>query len=239
MSIKYILPGKEEKPKYVKEKFDEIASKYNLFNDLITFGMHRYWKKFLVTKTGISHDGVVLDLCCGTGDITRYLANYAPQGRVYALDFSSEMIKTAQNRLQNKYTRLTLMRGDAMKIPISNESMDAVTIGYGLRNVKDLKQCLEEILRILKPGGKLLCLDIGKIRIPIIKQIAQFYLFHVVPQIGQLIMPRQEMFQYLPHSSINYPSQEKLKDIMYEVGFNKVEYFDFLFGITTIHSALK
>ena len=237
--MKYQLPNDSEKAQYVQQKFDEIAPKYDLFNDLITFGMHRYWKLFMVRQTGLSENGVCLDLCCGTGDIARRLCHAVPSGRVYALDFSREMLKCAQSSLTEKFPSLTLLQGDAMKLPFGAKTLDAITIGYGLRNVHDLPLCLKEILRVLKPGGVLVSLDVGKVRLPIISTLSQFFFFHIVPWIGKRLYPGQEMFDYLPHSSINYPNQEALKKMMLHSGFKQVDIHDFVFGASTIQVAYK
>ena len=131
------------------------------------------------------------------------------------------------------------MLGNAMEIPFPDTNFDAVTIGYGLRNVPNLNGCLQEILRVLKPGGVLVSLDVGKVRLPVIKELNNFYFFRIVPLIGNLLMPGQDMFQYLPNSSLEYPNQELLKLLMFEAGFLKVEIHDFVFGASTVHVACK
>ncbi|MBF0280269.1 MAG: bifunctional demethylmenaquinone methyltransferase/2-methoxy-6-polyprenyl-1,4-benzoquinol methylase UbiE [SAR324 cluster bacterium] len=237
--MSYQLPENSEKSSYVQQKFNEIASKYDLFNDLITFGMHRYWKRFVVRQTGVSPDGMCLDLCCGTGDIAHRLLRAVPQGRVCALDFSQGMLHVAKQRGMATGESPVFLQGDAIRLPIPSERIDAVTIGYGLRNVTDLSACLAEILRVLKPGGVLVSLDVGKVRLPVLAEISRYYFFYVVPRLGKLLYPGQDMFDYLPHSSINYPNQESLKRIMLSAGFKQVDVFDFLFGSSTVHVAYK
>ena len=234
----YTLPTTEDKSKYVEEKFDEIAQKYDRFNDVITFGMHRYWKRFVVRQTGLRADDECLDLCCGTGDISREILRQHPDCKVTGLDFSAEMLKIAESK-NSSNSRIQYLQGDAMNIPFPDANFDAVTIGYGLRNVPDLNGCLLEILRVLKPGGVLVSLDVGKVRLPIIAELNNFYFFHVVPLIGNMLMPGQEMFQYLPHSSLKYPHQELLKRMMLETGFKQAEINDFIFGASTVHVAYK
>jgi demethylmenaquinone methyltransferase/2-methoxy-6-polyprenyl-1,4-benzoquinol methylase len=126
-----------------------------------------------------------------------------------------------------------------MNIPFPDANFDAVTIGYGLRNVPDLNGCLQEILRVLKPGGVMVSLDVGKVRLPIIAELNNFYFFRVVHFIGNMLMPGQEMFQYLPHSSLKYPNQELLKRMMLQTGFKQAEIHDFIFGASTVHVAFK
>lgn len=232
------LPTTEEKSSYVEEKFDEIAQKYDRFNDFITFGMHRYWKRFVVRQTGLRPDEKCLDLCCGTGDISREVLRQHPECKVTGLDFSVEMLKIAESK-SSRNSNIQYLQGDAMKIPLPEANFDAVTIGYGLRNVPDINGCLLEILRVLKPGGVLVSLDVGKVRLPIIAELNNFYFFRIVPLIGNLLMPGQEMFQYLPHSSLEYPNQELLKRMMLETGFKQVDIHDFVFGASTVHVAYK
>ena len=131
------------------------------------------------------------------------------------------------------------MKGDAMNIPFNDDNFDAVTIGYGLRNVVEINTCLGEIFRVLKPGGVLASLDVGKVTMPIISKLNKFYFFKVVPFIGNRMIPGKNMFQYLPQSSVNYPNQELLKRIMLEIGFQQAEVYNFSFGASTVHVAYK
>lgn len=234
--MKYTLPTSQEKSEYVESKFGKIAKKYDLFNDIITFGLHRYWKKFMVKQTGLDNNKSCLDLCCGTGDISHEVLRQYPDCNVTGLDFSKEMLKIAKAKNNNN---VNFLHGDAINIPFSDESFHAVTIGYGLRNVSNINSCLKEIFRVLKFRGVLVCLDVGKVRLPIISMLNNFYLFRIIPLIGNWLMPGEEMFHYLPHSSLEYPSQESIKKMILEVGFRKVEIHNFLFGASTIHIAHK
>jgi len=236
--MRYSLPKAQEKPKYIEKKFDEIAQKYDLFNDIITLGIHRYWKKFLVRQTKLDKDKNCLDLCCGTGDISREILNQFPNCKVVGLDFSEKMLCIAKSKLINS-SNIHFLKGDAMHIPFPDENFDAVTIGYGLRNVANIKNCLKEIFRVLKPDGVLTCLDVGKVHRPIISILINFYFFRIVPLIGNLLIHGEEMFHYLPHSSIEYPCQELIKRFMLDVGFKRVEIYNFFFGASSIHVAHK
>ncbi len=234
----YTLPKTEEKSVYVEQMFNKIAQKYDLFNDIITFGMHRYWKKFLVCQTGLGSENRCLDLCCGTGDIAREILRQHPSCKVSGLDFSTEMLGIAESK-NTKDASIKYVQGDAMNIPFTEAFFDAVTVGYGLRNVQDLRGCLQEILRVLRPGGVLVSLDVGKVSLPLLAELNHFYFFHVVPLIGKLLMSGEKMFQYLPQSSVEYPNQEFLKNLMTEAGFQKVEFHNFVFGASTVHVACK
>ncbi|HKI99337.1 MAG TPA: ubiquinone/menaquinone biosynthesis methyltransferase [bacterium] len=240
----YRLPSPQDRARYVRDKFDEIARHYDLFNDLITQGQHRWWKRVLVRRLGIAPDARGLDLCCGTGDIAaRCLRRLGPQGRLVAADFSSGMLAIARRRLARTQpgqgdTPLAL-RGDAMRLPFRDASFDFVSIGYGLRNVSDLGACLEEILRVLRPGGAMASLDVGKVRNRWLRPLAEFYMFRIVPRIGGLLQPGQDMFTYLPHSTVAFPDQHALARRLEAIGFSQVEVIEHLFGASALHVARK
>ena len=165
MAIKamtYTLPKTEEKSVYVEQMFNKIAQKYDLFNDIITFGMHRQWKRFVARQTDLHDEQSCLDLCCGTGDIAREVLRQYPSSKVTGLDFSEEMLNIAESKNTSEIA-VKYVPGDAMNIPFQDAVFDAVTIGYGMRNVQDISQFLREILRVLKPEGVLVSPDVGKL----------------------------------------------------------------------------
>ena len=171
-SMTYTLPNTEEKSVYVEQMFNKIAQKYDLFNDIITFGMHRHWKRFVAQQTDLHAQQSCLDLCCGTGDIAREVLRQYPSSKVTGLDFSEEMLNIAESKNTSEII-VEYMPGDAMNIPFHDAVFDAVTIGYGMRNVQNISKCLGEILRVLKPEGVLVSLDVGKVRIPILAELNQ------------------------------------------------------------------
>ena len=234
----YILPNTAEKSVYVEQMFNKIAKKYDKFNDIITFGMHRRWKKFVAHKTELHDEKSCLDLCCGTGDIAREVLRQYPKSKVTGIDFSEEMLKIAESK-NNSEISVKYMLGDAMNLPFKDSDFNAVTIGYGMRNVKDISQFLREILRVLKPEGILVSLDVGKVGIPILAELNNFYFFHIVPLVGKILIPGEKIFKYLPESSIEYPNQISLKKLMIETGFQNVEFHNFIFGASTVHVAYK
>jgi demethylmenaquinone methyltransferase/2-methoxy-6-polyprenyl-1,4-benzoquinol methylase len=241
----YEIPPPEHKARYVRRKFGEIARRYDLFNDLITQGQHRYWKNVLVGRLELQGRERVLDLCCGTGDIAlRCARRLGPGGAVVAADFSEDMLRVARTRLRASPAvrggpPVALLCGDAMHLPFPDSSFDAVTIGYGLRNVTHLESCLNELHRVLKPGGVLASLDVGKVRSRIVAALNHVYFFYVVPWIGRRLQPGQEMFTYLPESSRAYPHQDRLKALLREQGFERTELIEFILGASVIHVARK
>jgi len=237
-SMTYTLPNTEQKSVYVEQMFNKIAQKYDLFNDIITFGMHRQWKRFAAQQTDLHDEQSCLDLCCGTGDIAREVLRQFPSSKVTGLDFSEEMLNIAESK-NTSDINVKYVPGDAMNIPFQDAVFDAVTIGFGMRNVQDIGQFLREILRVLKPEGVLVSLDVGKVCTPILAEINHFYFFHIVPLIGKLLMLGEEIFKYLPESTLDYPNQDSLKNLMIETGFQKVEFHNFVFGGSTVHVAYK
>ncbi len=232
------MPDGAEKYEFVQSRFSAIAQKYDLFNDLITQGFHRHWKNLVVQKTGLAPGDQALDICCGTGDITERLAKaVGSKGKAIGLDFSFGMLEVARSR--KGLSKTPLVQGDAMNLPFASETFDALTVGYGLRNLVDLSQGLEEVYRVLKPGGRFVCLDLGKVTLPVVKQVFQFYFFQVVPRIGKILYPKEDMFDYFPQSSVDYPGPESLKKMLEKAGFRQVEYQSYHFGGSVIHRAVK
>ena len=236
--MSFNIPKGNAKAEYVKQRFTGIAERYDLFNDIVTQGMHRYWKRFLIKKAQLDADSRVLDICCGTGDITGLLNRRIGSGsQVIGLDFSEGMIEVGARRKNNK--GVLFVRGDASVLPVRSESLDAVTVGYGLRNLVNIESCLAEVFRVLKKGGRFLSLDMGKVKIPIAREVFAFYFFKIVPRIGRLIYPDEDLFDYFPESSVNFPSQEKLAEMIGMQGFTRVRYFNFYLGSTAVHYAEK
>lgn len=242
--MSYRLPPPERKAAYVQRKFDEIARHYDLFNDLITQGQHRRWKRVLVRRLGLTPEARGLDLCCGTGDIAaRCLPRLDGRGALVAADFSRGMLQIARARLGSAHQEGAPPRialgADAVRLPFRDGAFGFVTVGYGLRNVTDLGGCLREILRVLQPGGVLASLDTGQVGNPVLRIPSRFYMFRIVPLIGRLLQGGQDMFSYLPHSTLDFPEQHALARLMEAEGFAETEVIEFLFGASVIHLARK
>ncbi|MDH5752455.1 MAG: bifunctional demethylmenaquinone methyltransferase/2-methoxy-6-polyprenyl-1,4-benzoquinol methylase UbiE [Deltaproteobacteria bacterium] len=243
MSYKHPVP--EQKARYVQDKFDEIAANYDSFNDLITQGQHRKWKNLMVDRLPLEGKRTGLDLCCGTGDIAlRILRRLDKDSRIIGADFSNRMLNIARHRLsrarKNPHAlEPVLINTDAMSLPFGEGTFDFITIGYGLRNVSDLKKCLEELYRVMAPGGVLVTLDTGQVRPRLLRSMADYYMFRIVPRIGRMLQPGQEMYSYLPHSTLDYPHQDELGRMFSEAGFVDIELKEFLFGASVIHLARK
>ena len=222
-----------------------------VFNDYITFGLHRLWKKKLVKSSGLKPKQAarVLDLCCGSGDISLMFAHrLGAAGEVTALDFSAEMLGVLKKRLngikrQASTASIKAIQQDVTSLKnFSDHSFDAVSIGFGLRNLRGRSAALSEILRVLRPKARFLILDVGKIDQPFLKKLHAFYFERIVPLIGYFLEKarrKHDMYAYLPASSQSYPSQQKICEELKKAGFENVHYKNLLFGSAVIHVAHK
>ena len=244
----YAMPAKAEKAEYVKRNFDEIASHYDRFNDITTYGLHRLWKKVTVRSLQVENrPGMkVLDLCCGSGDLTLTLRSRKNfQGDIYSIDFSRGMLDILEARLKKGESRsgasIYVAEGDASQLKgFPDNSIDGIMIGFGLRNVTERQNCLNEIFRVLKPDGRLAILDVGQVPYPLIAFFHRWYFQQIVPRIGHYLHGApHEMYNYLPESAKTYPDQKRLKEELETTGFNSVNYRNFLFGATVLHRAQK
>lgn len=232
----------KEKSEYVHEMFSDIAPKYDFFNDVISFGMHRNWKNFVVEKANLKEGDTALDLCTGTGDIAFKLAKKVGQtGKVVGGDFVQKMLDVANTRIEkeNPEKNVTFQIADAMKLPFEDNTFDAVTVAYGLRNVQDIPTAMKEIQRVTKTGGRILSLDLGKPVIPVYRELYYFYFYKIMPLITSFFQGKKDAYSYLPNSLDEFPAQEGLVRIMKEIGLKDVTCYNFAGGATAIHYAVK
>ncbi|KAK3606897.1 hypothetical protein CHS0354_018492 [Potamilus streckersoni] len=204
-----------DKSGYVRQGFSEIAGVYDRFNDAVTFGMHRLWKRRVVKELFSVSPRRILDACCGSGDIALKAAHKAARTeqrdiQIIGLDFSQPMLDIAGNR--NIYTNLEFRQGDILHSGFEDGAFDAISVGFGLRNVADIERCIAEFHRLLSPGGVLVILDMGKITAPVLKQLYGLFFFRLVPRIGGLLIKKKNrsMFDYFPRSTVNYPDRHTL-----------------------------
>lgn len=239
-----ILPDQAEKAQYVRKNFDDISRNYDSFNDWITFGMHRLWKRQVVDLAiGSTANPSCLDLCTGTGDIALLL--WERGAKVTALDFSKNMLTHLKNKLGLRLNgtrpkHFSILQGDATNLSLFKKgTFNAVTVGFGLRNVTKREKCLKEVYRVLKPGGTFVVLETGK-TIPTLRPFANFYFSKVVPRIGHWMEGKKHsMYDYLPASAAAYPSQEEFAKELLAAGFADIQIHNRMFGSASIHSAKK
>jgi demethylmenaquinone methyltransferase/2-methoxy-6-polyprenyl-1,4-benzoquinol methylase len=217
----------EHRAEKVHDLFAAIARRYDLLNDLMSLGLHRRWKRRLVELAGSPRD--VLDLCCGTGDLARLF-----DARVVGVDFTHEMLRVAQTRANNWW-----VRADALQLPFADNSFDVVSVGYGLRNLADVEAGLREILRVLRPGGKLLSLDFGKPESPLLRWLYFGYLRTVVPVLGRIFCGDADTHGYILVSLQAYGAQRGIKELMERCGYRDCAFVEFVGGTMAINFGRK
>jgi demethylmenaquinone methyltransferase/2-methoxy-6-polyprenyl-1,4-benzoquinol methylase len=238
---KFYAPGAKRGAR-VGDLFATIAPRYDLINDLQSFGLHRLWKRRLVRLAGASPARDALDLCCGTGDVAFALARRGV--KAVGLDFSEPMLQVAMRRRQNdrsnpRISGVQFVRGDALHVPFPDRCFDLVTISYGLRNLADLDAGMAEILRVLRPGGRFLSLEFGKPDSPAWRWFYFGYLKHFVPVLGRWFCGDSETHSYILESLTHFPDQHEVASRLRNTGFQNVEVIHLLAGIMGIHVAQK
>jgi demethylmenaquinone methyltransferase/2-methoxy-6-polyprenyl-1,4-benzoquinol methylase len=232
----------DEKQKLVGRVFTSVASRYDLMNDLMSFGVHRLWKRWFAETSGIRAGDAVLDLAGGTGDIAALLLpRVGEKGTVVLGDINAAMLRTGRDRLLDcGFVRnLHYAQLNAEALPFPDCSFDAVTIAFGLRNVTDKPRALAEMQRVLKPGGRALILEFSTLRSEWLKSLYDFHSFKVLPRLGEFIAGDAESYRYLAESIRKHPDQATLKAMMESAGFAKVDVRNLSAGIVAIHRGYK
>lgn len=247
--------GQSEKASLVRGVFDQVASRYDLMNDLMSLGVHRLWKAALLDALAPRPHMRLLDMAGGTGDIAcRFLsrlsrvekgagegaAKKADSG-VIVCDANAAMMKVGRARALDRgiVSGLSWVCGDAEAIPLPERSMDAYTIAFGLRNVTRPGAALGEAYRVLKPGGRFLCLEFSHVVLPVLDRLYDMYSFNVIPALGGAVTGDAEGYRYLVESIRRFPTQEALADDMREAGFERVSYRNLSGGIAALHSGWR
>lgn len=225
----------EAKRSAVRSMFAAIAPNYDRMNDLMSFFLHRKWRAFAVGMLNLQEGATVLDLCSGTGDFLVPLRKAVGQtGELIALDFCSEMLDRAKSK--DKCAQLSL--GDACRLPIANESVDAVTVGWGIRNVADIDEAHREIARAIRPGGAFVSLDMAIPQNPVVRATSRVFSKWVLPALGR-VFGNKSAYTYLPESAERFLSREELARSMEQAGFASVRFKNLLFGNICIHIGVK
>lgn len=226
----------------VWQMFDKISSHYDLLNHLLSFGADIYWRKKLIQFLPQRSDVRLLDLATGTADQLITILKHAKQVKnALGIDLSQEMIRIGQKKIIDKpYShQITLAKGDATNISLSNESVDCVTMSYGIRNVDNVEKCLEECLRVLTPRGRLLILEFSLPKNRCVKMVHLFYLRHILPSIGGLISRQKEAYRYLNETIETFPCGEAFCQLLKKAGFIRIKAYPLTFGITTLYVGEK
>ena len=231
-----------QKADKVAEVFHSVAAKYDLMNDLLSGGLHRLWKRFTIELSGVRPGNRVLDIAGGTGDLTRKFSSLVgPSGEVVLADINDSMLKVGRDRLLDKGVagNVQFVQADAEKLPFPDNHFDVVTIAFGLRNVTRKENALRSMLRVLKPGGRLLVLEFSKPGNPLLAKAYDTYSFSFMPLAGKLITNDADSYRYLAESIRMHPDQETLKAMMVEAGFERVTYHNMTGGIVALHRGIK
>lgn len=234
--------AKAEKQKMVANVFHSVAGKYDLMNDLLSFGIHRIWKRFTIDCSGVRKGHKVLDLAGGTGDFSaKFSRIVGKSGQVILADINSSMLNVGREKLRNLgvVSNIDYVQANAEALPFADNSFDCVIISFGLRNVTDKEKALRSMFRVLKPGGRLLVLEFSKPIIDPISKIYNFYSFNILPKIGEVVVNDSESYRYLAESIRMHPKQEDLKVMMEEAGFEQVSYYNLSAGIVALHRGYK
>ena len=232
----------EEKTQAVGDVFTRVASKYDVMNDFMSFGIHRLWKKLTQHLAPIRPGHVCLDVAAGTGDLTRLLAQRVGlSGCVYSSDINAAMLHAgrAVSERQGLFENIRYVQANAEQLPFPSDHFNAVTIGFGLRNVTHIPLALQAFYRVLKPGGCLLVLEFSKPNSRLLETIYDKYSFHVIPKIGEWVLEDSASYQYLVESIRMHPDQETLATMTRDAGFEQCDYFNLSGGIVALHRAFK
>ena len=231
----------DEKSKMVGNVFDTVAENYDLMNDLMSFGIHRLWKRVAIESSTLREDFKVLDLAGGTGDMVKLMKEKINQnGLIILSDINRKMLEEGRDRLINEgIDGISLAQIDAQYLPFRDETFDLITIAFGLRNVTHKDAALKQMYRVLKKGGTLLILEFSKVENQMLEKVYDLYSFNLIPKFGEYFANDEDSYQYLAESIRKHPDQETLKTMVLDAGFEFCEYHNLTGGIVALHKAIK
>ncbi len=229
------------KEAYVEGLFSSIAPKYDLLNSVLSLSRHKAWRRYAVSKSDLEHGGSALDVCCGTGDFAFELAKRAGEsGRVVGVDFSLPMIELARRKAKRRSCgRVSFLAANACALPFANDSFDCVTVGFGLRNVADVATALSEMVRVAKPGGKVISLEISRVRSALVSLPWKLYFYALTPYTAVAFRAKRQAYEYLPRSVKQFMSREQLSRQFEDCGLCDVGCHDLTFGVVCVHVGTK
>ena len=229
----------DKKSEHVGEVFHSVAEEYDLMNDVMSFGMHRLWKKILIELSELSEGSVVLDIASGTADIPKLINKEFKLVSTHVTDINESMLALGKERAinENFFQNCSFALASGESLPYQDKTFDLVTVGFGLRNFTDKRIGLEEMNRVLKPDGVLLVLEFSKPTNSFFSKIYDWYSFNVIPKLGKLLANDSESYQYLAESIRMHPDQETLKDMVLDSGFSECRFYNLVNGVVAIHKA--
>ena len=231
-----------EKAGKVAEVFHSVADKYDIMNDVMSFGVHRLWKRFTLAQTGLKNGQRVLDLAGGTGDLALKMSRMVgASGEVVLSDINGSMLVNGRDRLTDEGVagNIRYVQANAECLPFPDDHFDCITMAFGLRNVTDKDMALRSMYRVLKPGGRSLVLEFSKPVAPGLSPVYDFYSFKLLPMMGKVIANDEESYRYLAESIRMHPDQNTLKEMMQEAGFDRCDYHNLTGGIVALHKGFK
>ena len=229
----------EEKARRVAGVFESVAGRYDLMNDLMSAGLHRWWKRYAVEQSRVRRGERVLDVAGGTGDLTRlYSERVGASGMVVLTDINGAMLTRGRDRLLDEGRAVPALQCDAERLPFPDETFDCVTVAFGLRNMTRKDVALREMTRVLRAGGRLIVLEFSQVWKPL-APLYDLYSFRVLPRLGRIVARDAESYRYLAESIRMHPNQEALKFMMEQAGLEQVEYFNLAAGVVALHRGYK
>ncbi|MFV8828378.1 demethylmenaquinone methyltransferase [Alkalihalobacterium sp. APHAB7] len=231
----------QTKEQRVHQVFESIYKKYDMMNSVISFQRHKAWRKDTMKRIQVKEGSQALDVCCGTADWTMSMAEaVGPNGKVYGLDFSKNMLTIGEKKVKDaKFSQVELLHGNAMELPFEDNQFDYVTIGFGLRNVPDYMTVMKEMYRVLKPGGKVVCLETSQPTLMGFKQLYLFYFKFIMPIFGKIFAKSYDEYSWLQESTLNFPGKEELANMFREAGFKDVQVKSYSGGVCAMHLGTK
>lgn len=230
------------KEEYVHAIFSSIAGKYDWMNTIMTLNRDQFWRRFAIEKSGLRKGDLGLDVCCGTGKLSLEQAKIVgDSGQVIGLDFCEDMLRVAKESMEKHPLGpiVQLMQGNAMELPFDDNFFDVASIGFALRNVPDITKTLQEMMRVVKSGGRVVSLELAKPSAPVFKQAYWLYFEKLVPLLGRLKVGEEGPYSYLPYSVKIFPHQEEIKKLFTAIGLLEVECYELTGGIVAVHIGVK
>ncbi len=230
------------KAQRVADVFHSVADKYDLMNDLMSVGIHRVWKRITIEMSAVRAGHKVLDIAGGTGDLAaKFAARVGPEGTVVLADINDSMLRVGRDRLLDRgiVENVRFAQADAQHLPFPDNSFDLVSIAFGLRNVTDKDLALRSMLRVLKPGGRLLILEFSKPQNPLVEKLYDGYSFNLLPKLGKLFARDETSYRYLAESIRMHPDQQTLQSMLDSAGFVNTDYHNMSAGIVALHRGIK
>lgn len=234
------IPEGQEKARFVHTLFSQVAPTYDLLNRTLSMGQDRMWRRVAARETALRPGDSALDVATGTGDLARELLRYTgAQGRIVGLDFCLPMLEIGRRHNRRLHAPIEMVEGDAMDLPFHKDTFNAATIAFGTRNVMDLERCFREMARVVRPGGRVVCLELARPLWPPFRSLYLAYFNRMLPSLARLVHPRKRNYAYLPASLAAFVDREELSTIMRDAGLTAIRIVNLTGGIVAVHVGTK